>query len=108
MMHITKEIIMRGNAEEIGEALRKGTQYYTDKINEAISPIRGTETPMIMAALEATRRELGKQIPGAEAASKEILAMVRTESEKVNLPKDMSEAEAKAFVDGYYRGRKNG
>lgn len=108
MMHITKEIIMRGNAEEIGEALEKGTQYYVDKITEAISPIRGSETPMIMAALEVVRRELGKQIPEAEAASKEIVEMVRTESEKVNLPKDMSEAEAKAFVDGYYRGRKNG
>lgn len=108
MMHITKEIIMRGNAEEIGEALEKGTQYYIDKITEAISPIRGSEAPMIMAALEAARRELGKQIPGAEAASKEILAMVRTESEKINLPKGMSEAEAKAFADGYYRGRKNG
>lgn len=108
MMHITKEIIMRGNAEEISEAFKKGTQYYIDKISEAILPIRVSETPMIMAALEVTRRELGKQIPGAEAATKEILSMLRIESEKVNLPEGMSEAEAKAFVDGYYRGRKNG
>ena len=108
MIHITKEMIMRGNAEGIGEALRKGTQYYIDKINEVISPIRSTEAPMIMAALEVMRRELGKQVPGAETASKEVLAMIRTESEKVVLPKDMSEDEAKAFTNGYLRGRKNG